>query len=141
MKIVPAEPGHLVDILDNLSKQNRMEIALTLWTPARFASQVFFFMAKGVADVGLIDGKPQCMLAIAEQRGVPTTLFLATDDFFANPILGVREGRRYLRAARNEYGPLYTFTLSPHPDTARWFKLLGYKEKSLIDGRKIFVWE
>lgn len=126
-------------VLGDLSSINRKEMELYGWDNDQFVDKLMEYFEQGFAHVGIEDDRPQCFLILRPFNGAHATFFCATQEFFDKGAWSVREGRKYLKAIRDKYGPICTVSAMPHPDTARWFKALGYTEMNGPNDEKIFL--
>lgn len=128
---LPAAEWHIQYILDNLSAQNLDEFNMVGMTKEGAFRLFQDFMKKGEAETGLIDGEP--IVAMGVFRGSDGlrnfSWFVATDKYWKLGAAGVRFGRKYLLAKREQYDPLWTVSCSPRQDVDRWFRLLGYEKQ------------
>ena len=135
-----AELSDIMYVLGRLSEQNASELkaaGLNSWASLK--------LFKGYNDaipaqVALIDDKPACVFGLAPSEDMMTTWFIATKAYFEHGAPAVLHAKRYLRDKSAEHGPLTTVTMSTHPDTERWFEILGYKKVMEKDGARVFCY-
>jgi hypothetical protein len=74
----------------------------------------------------------------SEERGIYDTWLASSPRFFSTgTVLPIR---RILRMIGNRFPGITfrTLTFSPHPQVARWFKLLGYEQRRLFGGAIVY---
>ena len=69
------------------------------------------------------DGKPVVIVGIATEGDESFTWFQATDDFERHAGQITRHIRR---EAAQHGGPLHIYSVCVHPDTGRWFRVMGF---------------
>lgn len=133
-------------VFTHLAKRSVEEIALAEYTLPE-AREVFRDLRKGGAlwalehagdAIGLIgfgheelpDGEP-----------VISTYFIGREAFFEPSIPSVRFGRRFMREMQADYGnrPMVSMCWSTHPQTERWYTLMGYRLAETLGVQRNFV--
>lgn len=136
MRVRPAIVEDLWFVLDNLSEQNRAELA-TVGLAKREIEAQYTEWLLGEGAYVLEDDAP---LTVFGARGPHNAMWsAATDEYFARPAC-VLASRRALREFRKERGPLQLVTAGGHENTARWLTLLGYEKVEENDGLQSFVY-
>lgn len=134
MKLVlrTATIGDIYALGEDLSEISKAELQMIFgenWWSA--IAQVKQFLKAGPADVLLMDGKPICALGHMPHSVYTSdrvTWFLAAAAYFNLGARGVIYGRNYMKMLQRNYPGInfYSYSKSPHPHVARWFRLCGY---------------
>lgn len=143
MKTLLASWSDVRHVIADLSKQNRCEIELLGINDYEVLCAAKDFMEKGVTiavfrDEDYRQRKPCAVFGVYPSDFGQRTWFLATADYFGCGAPAVLHARRYLKNFAQQFGPLVTTTMSPHPKVEKWFRLLGYEKVSEEQGCKIF---
>jgi hypothetical protein len=144
-KIRPTTVAHIYAIMNVLSDISRHEIEAAEYTDWLFLKECSALLDSEGAEVetGFIDGEPVVIVGTfphGQDPMVRTTLLLASAKFFTLGAALVREGRKYARSVfdRRPGCRFDVYTLSPHPDAVRWFRLLGFDGPIEEDGARLF---
>lgn len=129
--------GALDGVAANLSQQTKDEARsagiLAADLPGRLRS--FLHTAhKFIVHSVYFGERPVAIMAVATHRfpalevelGPPMTFLITAEGFFEGSVAHRRQMRKHLAGLRDQFGPIYTETLSGHPNMKRWLKLLGY---------------
>lgn len=139
MRVAPAQPVDLTLVMDALSERNADELAQAGLDPVaaqiRFTTWLLTFGGYALRDDG---DRPLCVLGIVGDP-VTSTWFVAAERYWHDRRAQMAT-RRALKRIRAERGPLCTVSASRHPDTARWFRFLGYEKVAEKDGLQSFVY-
>lgn len=126
MTEAPVTPERLMFVLDHLWDRGKSEMVLLgLDKPAAFARFMGYARNGRKARVLEADGVPVVAVGGASEPDEQTdfTWFVATNEFEKH----ARAITRYIRAETKAYpGPLCIYSVCLHPDTAKWFRVLGY---------------
>jgi hypothetical protein len=120
-------------IVANASQVYADELAAMGLTDEAACTLAGYYLGKGPAEIGEIDGRPAAVFGHFPERGRWIVWFMATGDFFALGAPGVRYARRYLKAL-HEVGisDLWDRPYLGHPDATRWLRVLGFEPD--VDG-------
>jgi hypothetical protein len=129
----------LLHVWTHLAWQNRAEHERLGLSQIEVFAQAKDWLSKHGATTAWLDADPAFIFGVIP-GDVPVTWFLATEDFFATGASGVRQGRRFVKEAFRKHGRLTTVSSSPHPDAARWFRLLGFEKLETSLGADIYTY-
>lgn len=95
-------------------------------------------LKEGRAHTLLEDGKPVAIIAWREVGHAAQTAFAAHDDFFTRTT--VRFCKRHIRRIQALCGnlPIDSYSWSNRPEVAKWFRVLGFRERERDNGFVIF---
>lgn len=136
MKVTPATLETTLYVLDNLWPRGEEELRL-LSLSKEDALYRFLHYAKLGRNQTLWgdDGLPVVIVGIATEDGESFTWFQATSHFDRYAMQITRHIRREAAA---HAGPLHIYSVCVHPDTERWFRVMGFLpdgfEQSLPSG-------
>jgi hypothetical protein len=84
------------------------------------------------------DGKPVAIVAWREIGHAAQTAFAAHDSFFSR--LSVRFCKQHIRRIQALCGnlPIDSYSWSDRPEVAKWFRILGFRERERGNGYTIF---
>lgn len=145
--MISAAPTRLADIsavLDNPSAITAREIeraGFTQWTALKFLRDC---LKDGEARTVFFDGEIAFILGIAPHPLMPrhsSLWFIATEAYWRAGAQGVRFGRSFLRSMEQRFPSehLTARSFSDHPDTERWFALLGFRLATYEGLSRVFV--
>lgn len=141
--IAAFEPAHLDFVMANLSSQSAAEAVSAGVDLAQLRRDFETFATTGETEVRtlMVGDAPGAVLAIARRNGAAVTFLIAATGFFVHSIKNLRELRAFLRNISGRFGIIYTVSKSPHPNTDRWFKALGYRVLDIsTDTEKVYAW-
>jgi len=95
-------------------------------------------LKEGRAHTLLDDGKPVAIIAWREVGHAAQTAFAAHDNFFTHQT--VRFCKRHIRRIQALCGnlPIDSYSWSNRPEVAKWFRVLGFRERKRGNGFTIF---
>ena len=95
-------------------------------------------LKEGRAHSLLQDGKPVAIIAWREVGHAAQTAFAAHDDFFSRST--VRFCKQHIRRIQALCGnlPVDSYSWSSRPEVAKWFRILGFRERERGNGYTIF---
>lgn len=123
MTVEPASPSNIRYVLDHLWPRGQQELQQLGLTQAQAQVRLQDYAATGVRSGTLIAERPIVITGIASARAGDFTWFQATDEFeqYASAIT------RFIRRQAQGYArPLSIYSVCVHPDSARWFRVLGF---------------
>lgn len=121
MTEVPVTPQLLAYVLQNLWPRGEEELR-RLGLSKADAFQRFWEYTKLGRSAVLVADEPVIVTGIATEDE-SFTWFQATDQFDRH----ARAITKYLRAQIKKHdGPLYIYSVCVHPDTEKWFRVLGF---------------
>lgn len=103
------------------------------------AKDVFLMSLKeGRAHTLLDDGRPVAIIAWREVGHAAQTAFAAHDNFFTRST--VRFCKRHIRRIQALCGnlPIDSYSWSNQPEVAKWFRVLGFRERERGNGFTVF---
>ena len=127
----PVTPAALAFVLQNLwprgvEEMNRLGLN-TLQAFARFMA--YAEMPDADAAILSVDGEPIVAVGIASEGEERFTWFIATSQFDAHGKAITKFIRRYVR---EHEGALCIYSVCVHPDTEKWFRLLGFVRSAWV---------
>ena len=129
VEIVPADAGHIIDLLDNLRDYERAICARM--HGADFEQVIFDEAARSLlAYAGLLDGRcaalwgVQCWQIMSREGYV---WLIGTRLVDEHPIAFLRHSVRALAELRATFSVLRTISTSDHKVARRWLEWLGFK--------------
>ena len=98
-------------------------------------------LKEGRAHTLLEDGKPSAIIAWRELGDVAQTAFAAHDSFFSRS--SVRFCKLHIRRIQALCGnlPVDSYSWSARPEVAKWFRILGFREKEKGEGFIVYELE
>ena len=93
------------------------------------------------AAVAVYEGEPCAILGLERgQNDDMFTWFVASETYFALGLKSAMFGRKFMKSLKKTYPEkrILSASSSPHPDTARWFSLMGGKLIGDHGGTKVF---
>jgi len=123
--VQPVTEAHIKSILDNLWQRGEEEL-FQYGLDKESAFLRFVHYAKiGISKTYIINSNPILACGIVTQKGESFTWFIATSNF-SNHALGITHFLH--REVMKHKGDLYIYSTCIHPDTQRWFNILGFNE-------------
>jgi hypothetical protein len=110
-------------VVANAWERGKTELEMLGLDAERAVSQFVDFTKKGGSWVGVVDDVPVAVTGIVTDDPTPFTWFQATDGFHENASRITRQLRLGVKAHQ---GDLYIYSVCVHPDTEKWFKVLGF---------------
>lgn len=95
-------------------------------------------LKEGRAHTLLRDGKPVAIIAWRETGEAAQTAFAAHETFFSGST--VRFCKQHIRRIQALCGnlPIDSFSWSDRPEVAKWFRILGFRERERNNGAVVF---
>lgn len=95
-------------------------------------------LKEGRAHTLLDDGRPVAIIAWREVGHAAQTAFAAHDNFFTRST--VRFCKRHIRRIQALCGnlPIDSYSWSNQPEVAKWFRVLGFRERERGNGFTVF---
>jgi hypothetical protein len=95
-------------------------------------------LKEGRAHTLVQDGKPVAIIAWREIGHAAQTAFAAHDSFFSR--MSVRFCKQHIRRIQALCGnlPIDSYSWSDRPEVAKWFRILGFRERERGNGYTIF---
>lgn len=138
--VFPATVEDLRRIIARLSARNRAEQEVFGLTDAQLLARLAKCLRDGTHSETMFEnGQPVYAMGVVDGF----TWFIATEEWWAAGLAGVRLGRERMKAIRRAEGkPLISLSRSPRADAAKWFRLLGFEERPMrsVDGERMFVY-
>ncbi len=123
MRVRPADIDEVFYVLMHADKRHLDEIANAGVTQRQFLDLAYGWLKREGADTLWLDGHPACVLGYDGRY----TWFIATPAYYAGGVPVIRHARRYWAEQAEKRGEILTLVTSTHPDTERWFRLLGFE--------------
>jgi hypothetical protein len=124
LRIEPAQ-DHLRYVLDNLWPRGIEEFARLGVTKEQAFTRFSDYIATGKRPIALVFDRPVVVTGIGTEGGEQFTWFIATDEFERHASAITRQIRREAR----HFDPLYIYSVCVHPDTEKWFRVLGFEKQ------------
>lgn len=120
----PIEPTLLAQLWENLWRRGHVELTRLGYTEQGGYEQ-FLKYGKQAVDSGIIcaDGVPVAVAGICPDGDGYFTFFQATEAFCDH----VRKITKTMREHVRKHSPVYIYSVLVHPDTERWFGVIGFK--------------
>ncbi|MBZ5761577.1 hypothetical protein LAV84_18315 [Rhizobium sp. VS19-DR104.2] len=110
------------------------------------AKDVFRKLRKSSSVMAVLEmDTPIGLIAWEHSKAVETpiigTYFLGTERFFQPTILSARFGKKFMRGLQSELGnlPMVSMCWSTHPQTERWYEIMGYRLAETFGKQRNFV--
>lgn len=123
LETAPVTPPRLHDVLARLWPRGEEELRrLGLDKQQAFNRFMGYALGGPRSGIALDRGRPVLASGVARENGELFTWFIATDDFddHASAIT------RLMRRQTHDLPGLRIYSVCVHPDTARWFHVLGF---------------
>lgn len=114
-------------VFGHIWKRGREEINRLGVTVAAATEIALYFSLFGRTRALIVNKTPVFVSGICPDGPELVTWFQATEDFAKHALTITRLMRNELRI---ETEPVYIYSPCVHPDAARWFGVLGYKQES-----------
>jgi hypothetical protein len=124
LRIEPAQ-DHLRYVLDNLWPRGVEEFERLGVTKEQAFDRFSGYIATGLRPIALVFDRPVVVTGIGTEGGEQFTWFIATDEFERHASAITRQIRREAR----HFDPLYIYSVCVHPDTEKWFRVLGFEKQ------------
>lgn len=123
MTVTPATREAILYVLSYLWPRGEEELAKLGLSKAEAYYRFADYANHGRNQALIFDGVPAAVVGIATEGHESFTWFQATNEFekYASQIT-----RHIRREAAAHKGPLYIYSVCVHPNTERWFRVLGF---------------
>lgn len=123
MTVTPATREAILYVLSYLWPRGEEELRQLGLSKAEAYYRFADYANHGRNQALIFDGVPAAVVGIATEGHESFTWFQATNEFekYASQIT-----RHIRREAAAHKGPLYIYSVCVHPDTERWFRVLGF---------------
>lgn len=121
----PIDEALLARLWDHLWQRGKLELA-KLGYSLSSGYREFLSLADRAIDSGILcaDGEPVAVSGICPEDGCYFTFFQASESFNDHAKKITRELRRHTKQCE---GTLYIYSVLVHPETERWFNVLGFE--------------
>ena len=123
MTVEPVSRDHILYVLSYLWPRGEEELQRLGLGKAEAYYRFADYCHHGRNHALIWDGKPVAIVGICNDADESFTWFQATDEFADHAGQITRHIRREAAAHK---GPLYIYSVCVHPDTERWFRVLGF---------------
>ncbi len=134
MRLTPAGVAEVYWVLMHADPRHLQEIAGAGLTQRQFLDLAATWLIKEGGDALWLDDKPACVLGYDGRY----TWFIATPAYYAGGLPVLRHAQRYWAEQAEKRGEILTLVTSTHPDTARWFRLLGFEIVEKTENSTLF---
>lgn len=140
MRERPATDADLVYVLERLCAAHRAEHKAMGLDYGTALARARGFLRRGHSVTFDLRGEPACVFGAFPDSGVHTTWMLATEPYFSSYLVASLTAKRHLQRLVRQVGPLFTSTLSPHPEVGRWLTVLGYRKVAEDGALQVFAY-
>lgn len=123
MNVDPVTAQSLLYVLCNLWPRGEKELEALGLNKAQAFYRFADYCHHGRNQTLSFDGRPCVVVGIATEDDEAFTWFQATSEFEKHASQITRHIRREAAAHK---GPLYIYSVCIHPDTAKWFRVMGF---------------
>lgn len=133
-----ATPADLAEIFRNLSLRMADQYTAAGLNIEDAKDEFLMSLKEGRAHTLLDDGNPVAIIAWREVGDAAQTAFAAHESFFSRG--SVRFCKAHIRRIQELCGnlPIDSFSWSDRPEIAKWFKVLGFREKGKENGYTVY---
>ena len=124
-RVLHADAKDAARVLADMSKQTRDECEVAMIDPAKAIDNVI--KRKDPMFVSVAGETPLTLFGFTDYGDYLSMWTIATKEFFDLGAPGVFCTRRFFKQLKLKK-PLMVITTSPHPETDRWLRLLGFEQ-------------